>query len=218
MADPVEVQTQALERAQLNKVASGDFRVVKFFENLAKDVSETLPDAAMGAMEAAEQAQQDASDASAAASNAQAAADNAQTSADNAQGDASNALTQVGTIAAARFVVIGLSGALSNERVLTQGANITINDGGANGNVTINLSQNPTIEDGQGNVAIEVSDNGTASQLGFFGATPVLKPTTAISGATFAANAGIPVLDGSTFGGYTIGQIVAALRALGILA
>lgn len=218
MPDPVAVQTQPLDRDSLNKLARGDFRTLKFLENVGKDVAETLPDAALGAMQAAEQAQQDAADASTAAGNAQTSANAAQASANNAQSDASNALMQIGPIASAQFVVITLSGALSNERKLTQGSNITITDGGANGNVTIDLSQNPAIEDGQGNVAIEVSDNGTASQVGFFGATPVLRPTTAIAPATFVAGAGTAVNDTSTFDGYTIAKVVAALRALGILA
>jgi hypothetical protein len=42
--------------------------------------------------------------------------------------------------------------------------------------------------------------------------------TTAVAAATFTANAGTAVNDASTFDGYTLGQIVAALRNLGILA
>lgn len=40
----------------------------------------------------------------------------------------------------ASYVVLGLNGTLSNERVLTAGSGVTITDGGANGDVTIDAS------------------------------------------------------------------------------
>lgn len=57
----------------------------------------------------------------------------------------------------------------------------------------------------------------SGNSIGFFGATPVAKPTTGVAAATFVANAGTAVNDASTFDGYTIRQIVAALRTLGLL-
>ena len=56
-----------------------------------------------------------------------------------------------------------------------------------------------------------------AQKLGFWGATPIVRPTTATVAAAFTANAGTTVNDASTFGGYTIGQVVAALKAAGLL-
>src|SRR5690606_13246168 len=44
----------------------------------------------------------------------------------------------------AQFVTLALNGNLSNERVLTAGTNISIVDGGANGNITVNVVNNPT--------------------------------------------------------------------------
>lgn len=44
------------------------------------------------------------------------------------------------------------------------------------------------------------------------------KETTAVGAATFVANSGTAVNDASTFGGYTIGQIVKALQTQGLLA
>jgi hypothetical protein len=41
--------------------------------------------------------------------------------------------------------------------------------------------------------------------------------TTAVTAATFTANSGTAVNDASTFDGYTLKQIVKALRNLGIL-
>jgi hypothetical protein len=42
----------------------------------------------------------------------------------------------------ASYLTLGLDGTLTNERVLTAGSNITINDGGANGNLTVGLTNN----------------------------------------------------------------------------
>jgi hypothetical protein len=51
----------------------------------------------------------------------------------------------------------------------------------------------------------------------FWDKTPVVQPTTGISGATFVADSGGSIHPSSTFDGYTIAQVVAALRQLGIL-
>lgn len=56
------------------------------------------------------------------------------------------------------------------------------------------------------------------SYAGFFSATPIAQPTTGIAAATFTANSGTAVNDASTFDGYTIKQVVKALRNLGLLA
>ena len=58
----------------------------------------------------------------------------------------------------------------------------------------------------------------TSQKLGFWNATPVVQPTTAISAASFVANTSGVADDTATFGGYTIGQVVAALKAAGLLA
>jgi hypothetical protein len=69
------------------------------------------------------------------------------------------------------------------------------------------------------------SDNSTSTvvevlgnKLGLFAATPVVQPTTGITAATFTANTSGIADDTATWDGYTIGQIVAALRSLGALA
>lgn len=59
--------------------------------------------------------------------------------------------------------------------------------------------------------------SGTTQKLAFWGATPIVKPTTAISGAAFVVGAGTAVNDASTFGGYTIKQIAQALINLGLI-
>ena len=60
----------------------------------------------------------------------------------------------------------------------------------------------------------------TATTLGFYSiaAAPIAQPTTAFAAATFVAGAGTAVNDASTFDGYTLKQVVKALRSLGILA
>ena len=56
------------------------------------------------------------------------------------------------------------------------------------------------------------------SRLGLFGATPVAQPGLTTVAAGFAANTSGIADDTATFGGYTLGQVVAALQATGILA
>lgn len=57
------------------------------------------------------------------------------------------------------------------------------------------------------------------ARLAFHGATPVAKPTAAsLTPAAFVAGSGAAVLDDSTFGGYTVGEVVSALQTLGLLA
>lgn len=58
----------------------------------------------------------------------------------------------------------------------------------------------------------------TTQKIGLWNATPIVQPTTAVTAATFAANTSGIVNDTATFDGYTIGQIVKALRNIGALA
>jgi len=61
---------------------------------------------------------------------------------------------------------------------------------------------------------------GTADsqKLAFWNKTPIVQPTTAITAATFLNNTSGIVDDSATYGGYTMGQIAAALINVGILA
>jgi hypothetical protein len=62
-------------------------------------------------------------------------------------------------------------------------------------------------------------DSATDEQrLGFFGAVPVVQATVAIVAGVFDDNTSGIVDDSATYGGYTAGQVVAALKAAGILA
>jgi hypothetical protein len=69
-----------------------------------------------------------------------------------------------------------------------------------------------------------VSTNGskigtaTTQKLSFWNATPIAQPTTAIASATLASLGGTALTDTDTFDGYTLKQIVKALRNAGLIA
>lgn len=60
--------------------------------------------------------------------------------------------------------------------------------------------------------------NATTDKIGLWNATPIVQPTTGVAAATFVAGAGTAVNDASTFDGYTLKQVVKALRNIGALA
>lgn len=53
--------------------------------------------------------------------------------------------------------------------------------------------------------------------MGFYGVSPVAQATTGGSSASFTVNTGTAVNTGSTFDGYTVSQVVKALRNVGVL-
>jgi hypothetical protein len=57
----------------------------------------------------------------------------------------------------------------------------------------------------------------TTEKLGFWGATPIVRPTTAVAAATIVTNSGTNVNQATTFDGYTIAQVVKALINTGLL-
>lgn len=65
--------------------------------------------------------------------------------------------------------------------------------------------------------AMRFEASGSAAMLGFFGVNAIARPTTAHAAATFAQNSGNAVNDASTFDGYTLLQVVKALRDVGLL-
>lgn len=91
-----------------------------------------------------------------------------------------------------------------------------------------------TWEDSSGNVHLAVSADGynlvldtstgtkigtsTSQKLGFWNTTPVVQPTTGIGAATLTGGGGANVTDTDTFDGYTLKQVVKALRTIGVLA
>jgi hypothetical protein len=85
------------------------------------------------------------------------------------------------------------------------------------GDLTMADAKNIVVGTGTGTKIGTVA--GAAGQkLSFWNKTPIVQPTTAITGATFVVNSGTAVNTGSTFGGYTLDKVVAALVNIGILA
>lgn len=129
-----------------------------------------------------------------------------------------NSGAEVGTWRyAATFAIFGNSAldqsAISNFALAQNTDGITYLNAPSTQSVTIRIggSQDMIKVD---NTSISLKNYST----GFFGATPVAQPTTAGTAATFVANSGTAVNDASTFDGYTIKQVVKALRNLGLLA
>jgi hypothetical protein len=58
----------------------------------------------------------------------------------------------------------------------------------------------------------------TSQKIGFWNAAPIVQPTTAVAAATLVGAGGTTITDTDTFDGYTIQQIVKALRNTGLLA
>lgn len=101
----------------------------------------------------------------------------------------------------------------------------------AAGSQSVNVFE---VQDSGGNTKLAVASNGldlvldtttgtkfgtgTTQKLGFWNVTPIVQPTTGVGAATFTANAGTAVNDASTFDGYTLKQVVKALRNVGLLA
>jgi hypothetical protein len=99
----------------------------------------------------------------------------------------------------------------------------TVSFGGILGNAATLSIQPKTagttaLKTGLGATAIAIADDGANTKIGVFAATPILQPTTAGAAASFTVNAGTAVNDASTFDGYTLKQVVKALRNLGLLA
>lgn len=73
-----------------------------------------------------------------------------------------------------------------------------------------------------GNIALNTTGvkigTTTTQKLGFWNAAPIVQPTTTVATAAFTQNSGNTVNDASTFDGYTLLQVVKALRNTGLLA
>ena len=59
--------------------------------------------------------------------------------------------------------------------------------------------------------------NATNQKLSFWNATPIVQPDTTVGASRFISNTSGIIDDTATFDGYTIGQIVKALRNMGLL-
>lgn len=112
-------------------------------------------------------------------------------------------------------ILIGPTGTASNIQFATSGTattnlRLTIADTTITVADAINFVFNTTTGTKHGTA--------TTQKQSFWNATPIVQPTTAIAAATFVANTSGIVNDTATFDGYTIGQVVKALRNIGLLA
>ncbi len=98
---------------------------------------------------------------------------------------------------------LGVTGATTLTSTLAANGIITMGDG-------INIVTNGTTGTKIGTA--------TSNKIGMWNATPIVQPTTAIAASTFTANTSLIANDTATFDGYTLGQIVKALRNIGLLA
>ena len=77
------------------------------------------------------------------------------------------------------------------------------------GSLEVNIAGSKVIN------AIEVS---SAMGLGFYNAAAIIQPVTGGATATYASVSGTEIKENDTFDGYTVGEVVKALRNLGLLA
>lgn len=123
-------------------------------------------------------------------------------------GTATNALDVVGdsqfgaattpTTASARVQIIGASATTGSAFIVTNSTPTTI----------IRADNNQDLYLGS-----------SGGKVGFYAVTPIVRPTTAIASAAYAAGggAGSIIKTDDTIGGYTMGQVVQALKDLGLL-
>lgn len=132
-------------------------------------------------------------------------------------GTASGAITGIlyapdgaSTILGTHYAFLASSG-LSGFGTLTPTYQLHVKGDSANRNLFV-------VQEDGGTNAIEIIEAGGAKKIGFFAATPIAQPTTGSAAATFTANSGTAVNDASTFDGYTLKQVVKAMRDFGLLA
>ncbi len=111
-------------------------------------------------------------------------------------------------------IVIGYQAIGQGSNTITIG-NTSITDNYIRGNFNITDARNLII----GTTTGTKIGTATSQKLSFWNATPIVQPTTAIAESAFVENAGgTAVNDDSTFDGYTLRQVVKALRDAGLLA
>jgi len=110
--------------------------------------------------------------------------------------------------------IYNTDGTLTGNRVVTLGLNNLTFDGSAGGDIIYSDATNIQL----GSVTGTKFGTTTAEKLAFYGLSPIAQQTTSVTAGAFVQNSTNAVYQDSTFSGYTIGQIVEALRFLGLLA
>jgi hypothetical protein len=88
---------------------------------------------------------------------------------------------------------------------------------GSNGQVTYNATGSGANHVFSDSVEIDGDLNHDGTNVGLYNVTPVARATTAGTASTFTANTSGIADDTATFDGYTLGQVIKALRNIGIL-
>lgn len=109
-------------------------------------------------------------------------------------------------------------------RTVSNGGQLIISDNTGTAGLTLDGQNSNALTFGAGRHIY--FDTGTGTKIGtatnqkfaFWNATPIVQPTTAVTAATVVSGAGSNIKDTDTFDGYTVAQVVKALRNLGILA
>jgi hypothetical protein len=110
-------------------------------------------------------------------------------------------------------IVIGNNVTGSGSNTITVG-DTTITDNYIRGNFNITDTKNFILGTATGTKI----GTATSQKLSFWNVTPIVQPTTAITSATVAGSGGTNITTNSTFDGYTMAQVVKALRNAGLLA
>lgn len=139
MATRPPVKSQPLTRNKLAEFLKSH-ELVTAFENLLRDVSKTLPDAAENDSAAAEAAQETADAALIGAAAAQSSANAAQATASSALAQAGAAQANVDLLEAAPFVMIGTDPTAANERTLAVGPGLKLTDNGPGSTAVLDRS------------------------------------------------------------------------------
>lgn len=131
----------------------------------------------------------------------------------NYNGDNFTALCLGGSTSS--FPAIKRNAAAINLRLADDSADAALTCGTftASGNLTLSDTNLIT-----GTTTGTIIATANSQKLGFWGATPIVQPTTAVAAATLVSNGGTTLTDTDSFDGYTLKQIVKALRIAGLLA
>jgi len=108
-------------------------------------------------------------------------------------------------------------GGTLNYAIYTNAGDITLNAGLGQCDFLLNGDNYALIQTDSSDDEIWIGNN-AAAKISFFAATPIVQPTVAIAAAAFVANTSGIADDTATWDGYTIGQVVKALRNEGLLA
>jgi hypothetical protein len=100
--------------------------------------------------------------------------------------------------------------------VVSGNAKMLINSAGVSMSAALNFADGTNITGGGTSVGCKFFTNTTA-KLAFWNTAPISQPTTSVASSTLTSNGGTTLTSTDTFDGYTLLQIVKALRLLGLL-